>query len=557
MTRVIKPTDNQMKKKSILFSALRAERNHILMRAAIELLHGGLVIAAAWEAAVIVNTVFMQRGGLAETASELLMLFLCVLSMALLRLPKGHIEAQLSHHLRLSCRKALHEAMLAQGRDVSGALTLTLERVDALDPFFHMVLPTVIAGAVLIPLILIVSAFADPLSALLFLATLPIAPFLLFLIGRATRRASERQWDKMQALTDGFGELIRAAMTLKIFRRAESEGAHLAQMSRSFAEASLSVLRLAFVSAFALELITTLSIALIAVSIGLRLLEGMMDFQTAFFVLILAPLFYQPLREGGIAFHAAMDAKTAEAALLPYLDLSSPADGACDRILTPPAVHTEHLGYRYPMTNEAVLIDLSLSFPTGKATVLAGASGIGKSTLLLLLAGQIAPTEGSIFLADGAGTGNAFDLARLSEGTRQSLITYVPQEPHIFTATLAENVSLWLEDASDASVTAALEAAALGDFLRALPEGLRTPLGAGGHPLSAGERHRLGLARAFFQNRPVVLLDEITAGLDGETETCVIEALTAFAHHRTLILTSHRPALIAWADHVIELGGEV
>ena len=547
MTRVIKPTDNQMKKKSILFSALRAERNHILMRAAIELLHGGLVIAAAWEAAVIVNTVFMQRGGLSETASELLMLFLCVLSMALLRLPKGHIEAQLSHHLRLSCRKALHEAMLAQGRDVSGALTLTLERVDALDPFFHMVLPTVIAGAVLIPLILIVSAFADPLSALLFLATLPIAPFLLFLIGRATRRASERQWDKMQALTDGFGELIRAAMTLKIFRRTESEGAHLAQMSRSFAEASLSVLRLAFVSAFALELITTLSIALIAVSIGLRLLEGMMDFQTAFFVLILAPLFYQPLREGGMAFHAAMDAKTAEAALLPYLDLSSPADGVCNRILTPPAVHTEHLGYRY----------LSLSFPAGKATVLAGASGIGKSTLLLLLAGQIAPTEGSIFLADGAGTGNAFDLTRLSEGTRQSLITYVPQEPHIFTATLAENVSLWLEDASDASVTAALEAAALDDFLRGLPEGIRTPLGAGGHPLSAGERHRLGLARAFFQNRPVILLDEITAGLDGETETCVIEALTAFAHHRTLILTSHRPALIAWADHVIELGGEV
>ena len=527
------------------------------MRAAIELLHGGLVVAAAWETAVIVNTVFMEHGGLGETASELLMLFLCVLSMALLRLPKGRVDAQLSHHIRLSCRRALHDAMLTHGRASSGALTLTLERVDALDPFFQTVLPTVIAGAVLIPMILIISAFADPLSALLFLVTLPIAPFLLFLIGRATRRASERQWDKMQSLTDGFGELIRAAMPLKIFRRAESEGAHLAQMSRSFAEASLSVLRLAFVSAFALELITTLSIALIAVSIGLRLLEGMMDFQTAFFVLILAPLYYQPLREAGIAFHAAMDAKTAEAALLPYLDLPTPGGGAYDRILTPPAVHTEHLGYRYPMTNEAVLTDLSLSFPAGKATVLAGASGIGKSTLLLLLAGQIAPTDGRVFLSDGAGTGNAFDLARLSEGTRQSLITYVPQEPHIFTATLAENVSLWLEDASDASVTAALEAAALDDFLRGLPEGIRTPLGAGGHPLSAGERHRLGLARAFFQNRPVVLLDEITAGLDGETEALVIEALTAFAHHRTMILTSHRPALIAWADHVITLGGEV
>ena len=543
------------KKKSILLSAIRTQRHSVLMRAAIELLHGGLVVAAAWEAAVIVNTVFMEHSGLTEAASDLLMLFLCVLSMALLRLPKSRIEAQLSHRVRLSARTALHEAMLLHGRSSSGALTLTLERVDALDPFFHTVLPTMIAGAVLIPLILIVTAFADPLSALLFLVTLPIAPFLLFLIGKATRRASERQWDKMQSLTNGFGELVRAAMTLKIFRRIDAEGSHLAYMSHSFAEASLSVLRLAFVSAFALELITTLSIALIAVSIGLRLLDGMMTFQTAFFVLILAPLFYQPLREGGIAFHAAMDAKTAEAALLPYVDLPSPTDGARSQILSPPAVHTENISYRYPLTEEEVLTDLHLSFPAGKSTVLAGASGIGKSTLLLLLAGQMAPSEGKIVLSDGAGEGNSFDLAQLSEKTRTHLITYVPQEPHIFTASLAENVSLWLENASDEAVTAALEAAALGDFLHALPEGLRTPLGAGGHPLSAGERHRLGLARAFFQNRPIVLLDEITAGLDGDTEALVIDALTRFAHHRTLILTSHRPALIAWADRVITLGG--
>ena len=543
------------KKKSILLSAIRTQRHSVLMRAAIELLHGGLVVAAAWEAAVIVNTVFMEHSGLTEAASDLLMLFLCVLSMALLRLPKSRIEAQLSHRVRLSARTALHEAMLLHGRNSSGALTLTLERVDALDPFFHTVLPTMIAGAVLIPLILIVTAFADPLSALLFLVTLPIAPFLLFLIGKATRRASERQWDKMQSLTNGFGELVRAAMTLKIFRRIDAEGAHLAHMSHSFAEASLSVLRLAFVSAFALELITTLSIALIAVSIGLRLLDGMMTFRTAFFVLILAPLFYQPLREGGIAFHAAMDAKTAEAALTPYLDLPSPTDGACSQILSPPAMRTENLSYRYPLTEEAVLTNLNFSFPAGKSTVLAGASGIGKSTLLLLLAGQMAPSEGKIVLSDGAGEGNSFDLAQLSEKTRTHLITYVPQEPHIFTASLAENVSLWLEDATDEAVTAALEVAALGGFLHALPEGLRTPLGAGGHPLSAGERHRLGLARAFFQNRPIVLLDEITAGLDGDTEALVIDALTRFAHHRTLILTSHRPALIAWADRVITLGG--
>ena len=544
------------KRKSILFQMLHSQRRSLSIRVAVELLHGGLTILAAWNTAAIVNTVFLGHGGLAETASELLMLFLCIFAMALLRLPKSRIEAQLSDDLRLYCRRALHREMLAHGQSGAGVLTLTLERVDALDPWFRTLLPTMIAGVVIIPLVLLVTAVVDPLSALLFLVTLPIAPFLLYLIGKATRRASERQWDEMRALTDGFGDLVRAAATLKIFRRIDAEGHHLAQMSHAFSEASLAVLRLAFVSSFALELITTLSIALIAVSIGLRLMDGGMTFQAAFFVLILAPQFYQPLREGGIAFHAAMDAATADKALAPYLDAPPSITGTHDQILSPPSVRTEALTYRYPLTDEAVLTDLTLSFPAGKSTVIAGDSGSGKSTLLLLLAGQLSPSEGRITLADGAGTEHSYDLARLTEETRNALITYVPQEPHIFGASLAENVTLWTRDAADAEITAALEAAALGDFLRALPEGLHTRLGMGGHPLSAGERHRLGLARALFQDRPIVLLDEVTAGLDEETELCVIDALTAFSHHRTMILTAHRPALIAWADQVVTLGGE-
>ena len=544
------------KRKSILFQMLHSQRRSLSIRVAVELLHGGLTILAAWNTAAIVNTVFLEHGGLAETASDLLMLFLCIFAMALLRLPKSRIEAQLSDDLRLFCRRALHREMLAHGQSGAGVLTLTLERVDALDPWFRTLLPTMIAGVVIIPLVLLVTAVVDPLSALLFLVTLPIAPFLLYLIGKATRRASERQWDEMRALTDGFGDLVRAAATLKIFRRVDAEGHHLAQMSHAFSEASLAVLRLAFVSSFALELITTLSIALIAVSIGLRLMDDSMTFQAAFFVLILAPQFYQPLREGGIAFHAAMDAATAEKALAPYLDAPPSITGTHDQILSPPSVHTEALTYRYPLTDEAVLTDLTLSFPAGKSTVIAGDSGSGKSTLLLLLAGQLSPSVGRITLADGAGTEHSYDLARLTEETRTALITYVPQEPHIFGASLAENVTLWTRAAADAEITATLEAAALGDFLRALPEGLHTRLGMGGHPLSAGERHRLGLARALFQDRPIVLLDEVTAGLDEETERCVIDALTAFSHHRTMILTAHRPALIAWADQVVTLGGK-
>ena len=544
-------------KNPLLFRTLKEKKHIVLCRILFEALSGVFVIAAAWQTASIVNEVFLKGAGLHETASDFLMLFLCVLAVALLRLPKARLDDHLSESTRLFCRRALHRALLAEGRDTAGILTLTLERVDALDPWFRTVVPTAVSFAVLVPFILAVSVVFDPLSALLFLATLPIAPFLLMLIGRATRRASERQWSKMEALTTGFGEMVRAAMTLKIFRRTEAEGAHLAKSSRSFSEASLAVLRLAFVSAFALELVTTLSIALIAVSIGLRLIDGQLDFLTAFFVLILAPLFYQPLREGGIAFHAAMDARTAAAALEPHLaPASETVDGRHEKLLVPPRLFAENITYRYPLTQEAVLTDLSLDFPAGKKTALIGASGAGKTTALRLLAGILPPTEGSIFLKDGAGDGESFDLAHLSPASRRALITYVPQETHVFNATLAENISLWQEGAKEGDLRAALEQAALGGFLAALPAGLATPLGAGGHPLSAGERRRLGLARAFFQARPLVILDEITAGLDEETEAAVLTALDAFSARRTLILASHRPALIAWADHVIDLGGD-
>ena len=544
-------------KKSFLFRTLKEKKHIVICRALLEALSGVFVIAAAWQTASVVNAVFLKGASLYETASDFLVLFLCVFAVALLRLPKSRMEDHLSEHTRLFCRRALHRALLEEGRDTHGVLTLALERVDALGPWFHTVVPTAISFAVLVPFILAVSAVFDPLSALLFFATLPIAPFLLMLIGKATRRASERQWAKMEALTAGFGEMIRAAMTLKIFRRTKAEGEHLRASSRSFSEASLAVLRLAFVSSFALELITTLSIALIAVSIGLRLIDGKLDFHTAFFVLILAPLFYQPLREGGVAFHAAMDAHTAAEALTPWLASSlDREDGRREQILVPPRLLAEKLSYRYPLTQEAVLQALDLDFRAGKKTALIGASGAGKTTLLNLLAGLLTPTEGTIVLQDGAGDGKSYDLAHLSPASRRALITYVPQETHVFNATLAENISLWQEGATENALSAVLEQAALGDFLQALPQGLATPLGAGGHPLSAGERRRLGLARAFFQARPLVILDEITAGLDEETEKAVLAALDDFSRRRTLILASHRPALIAWADHIIDIGGD-
>ena len=502
------------------------------MRAAIELLHGILIIIAAWKTASIVDMVFMHGCGLRETASEILMLFLCIFAMALLRLPKSRIESQLSDDLRLYCRRALHRELLAHGQNGAGVLTLTLERVDALDPWFRTLLPTMIAGVVIIPLVLLVTAVVDPLSALLFLVTLPIAPFLLYLIGKATRRASERQWDEMRTLTDGFGDLVRAAATLKIFRRVDAEGHHLAQMSHAFSEASLAVLRLAFVSSFALELITTLSIALIAVSIGLRLMDGGMTFHAAFFVLILAPQFYQPLREGGIAFHAAMDAATAEKALAPYLDAPPSITGTHDQILSPPSVRTEALTYRYPLTDEAVLTDLTLSFPAGKSTVIAGDSGSGKSTLFMILAGLYTPQAGEI-LADGAAL-KPSDLRAYSNN-----ISAVFSDFYLFDYATG--------DADIAHEWLALTH--LQDKVELKGAKFSTT------SLSSGQRKRLALVSVLMDGRKFLMLDEFAADLDPQFRAEFYERILPELKSRgyTIFAISHDDKYFGAADKIYKM----
>lgn len=524
-------------KQTFLYSALhrdaRARRRLILT----ELLHALAVLGACGAASLAIDQVFLEKGSLSTTAPVLLVLFVMLGALHFIGLWQSRLQQSLSGAVRKDVREKLHARLLSREgqtdrRFTRELLPLALESTDALDAWYTRVLPVVLGIAITMPCLLLAAFLVDPMTGLLMLVTVPIAPFLLYLIGRVTREASEAQWRAMNRFSAGLAEILRALPTLKLFARERAERQRVRVLSEDFAGAALRVLQLSFVSAFALELITTLAIAIIAVSIGLRLLYGQLTFTAAFFVLLLTPEFYQPLRLSGTAFHSGMTAHTAEASLL---KASSVTQTSLSSSATRGAIAVRDLSFRYPGNPLPLLSGIQFTGPKGSLTVLAGPSGCGKTTLLRLLAGLLTPESGQI--------------------TRADALSYVPQEPHLYNATLFENITLFQQGYDEASVRRALKALCLSDWAEALPQGLMTPLGEGGQSLSQGQRKRLGLARALVQDRPLILLDEPTAALDEATAATIREVLLSLkaSGRHTLFVISHDERLQAAADTVLDL----
>lgn len=555
-------------KQTFLYSALhrdaRARRRLILT----ELLHALAVLGACGAASLAIDQVFLGKGSLSTTAPVLLVLFVMLGALHFIGLWQSRLQQSLSGAVRKDVREKLHARLLSeQGqtdqRFTRELLPLALESTDALDAWYTRVLPVVLGIAITMPCLILAAFFVDPMTGLLMLVTVPIAPFLLYLIGRVTREASEAQWRAMNRFSAGLAEILRALPTLKLFARERDERQRVRGLSEDFAGAALRVLQLSFVSAFALELITTLAIAIIAVSIGLRLLYGQLTFTAAFFVLLLTPEFYQPLRLSGTAFHSGMIALTAESSLgasasqgVPVAQASlnpsatrgvsvvgasaSQGVNVAQTSLGTSATREEALTVRdlsflYPGSPLPLFSGIQFTVPKGSLTVLAGPSGCGKTTLLRLLAGLLTPESGQIARAEAC--------------------SYVPQEPHLYNATLFENITLFQQDCSEQAVRKALKALCLSEWAEALPQGLMTPLGEGGQSLSQGQRKRLGLARALVQDRPLILLDEPTAALDERTAATIREVLLSLKEsgRHTLFIISHDERLQAAADTVLDL----
>ncbi|PBC78511.1 ATP-binding cassette subfamily C protein CydCD [Streptomyces sp. TLI_235] len=422
--------------------------------------------------------------------------------------------------------------------------TLATHGIDALDDYFARYLPQ-LALAVVVPAVVLARILgADLLSAAIIAGTLPLIPLFMVLIGLATQARMDRQWQHLARLSHHFLDVVAGLPTLKVFGRAKAQARTIARITDDHRRATLRTLRIAFVSSFALELLSTLSVALVAVSVGFRLVDGSLDLETGLLVLVLAPEVHLPIRQVGALYHSSAEGLGAAGQIFDVLETPLPAAGTrpvpplADAVIELDGVTVLRPGRGTPALDRA-----TLTLEPGTTTALTGPSGAGKSTLLAALLGLVRPDAGTVRIG-------GHDLADLDPEDWRRQIAWVPQQPHLFAGTVADNVRLARPDATDTQVRAALAAAHALDF--ADPD---TPLGEGGAGLSAGQRQRIALARALLADRPLLVLDEPTAHLDNATEAAVVDAVHALRGTRTVLLVAHRPALLAAADHVHHLPG--
>ena len=563
-----------------LLGEARRTRSGLILTVGLGALGGVLTVLQARALSRAVDQVFLGGNTLAGIRPLLGALLILALARAATIWGGEAAAGGVAAHVKTSLRERLFGHLLelgpayARGERTGELATTAVEGIEALDAYFSQYLPQ-LALAALVPLTILAFVFPlDPISGLVFLLTAPLIPIFMILIGGQADVLTRRQWTSLSRMSAHFLDILQGLPTLKLFNRSREQLRGIAAISDRHRQATMGVLRVAFLSALVLELVATLSTAVVAVEIGLRLLYGRLAFEEAFFILILAPEFYLPLRLLGARFHAGVAGVTAAGRIFEILDtiadcgLPGPApsrsrpgpgtgrparpariSGWQSAIRSPQsAISFRDVSFCYPGERRAALEEVSFDLLPGQTVALVGPSGGGKSTIAQLLLRFSEPSTGEI-------TMGGVPLRDVSADVWRHRLAWVPQLPYLFNASMADNIRLGRPEATPEQVVRAAQQAGADRFIQSLPRGYETVIGERGARLSGGQAQRIALARAFLVDAPLVILDEATAHLDPEMEAEIEGSLEQLLAGRTALVIAHRLHTVRRADLIVVIEG--
>lgn len=512
-----------------------------------------MIVAIAYIIAYIADKLLLSRLESSTATPLLVLLFFFFWIKAILNYFNHYQMEKISLNVQSNLRKQLFEVLaqrsfLANSYAKGQWIALITKGVDKLDIYLTSFIPQ-LGLLSTIPLILLIFTFInDWISGLIFLITAPLIPFFMILIGKIADKENKKQWQVFQKLTMYMADLLPGLLIVKAYNQTQRQLSEINKNGKLFSQATLKVLRIAFISAFMLEFISTLSIAIIAVNIGLRLIYGYVEFLPVFFILLIAPQFYQPFRQFGSAFHDAMNGITASSEIYAMIDKLNCIKESKANLKFDDAdmvqIELKNVYYKYQDSDKWAIDDLSLKIEKGKQFVLTGDNGAGKSTLFKLLLGIEKCQSGEILIND-------YNLADLDKQWWQSQIGWVAQEPYIFSATISENITLG-RDFNLKEIEHICQLVNLDEFIKSLPQGYDTEMTSAMN-LSSGQKRRLGLARALIGRPKLLLLDEPMENLDVYNEKLIQKILSDLKNKVTVIIIGHRLQTLKNADELIYL----